>query len=173
MLIRPQAGEYAKHFAPYIDEVPEGDLLAYLENQPKLLRQKWAGVSEEQANYRYAEGKWSVKEVLGHMTDTERIMSYRMLRIARGDSTPLPGFEEELFVRQAGFDRLSIEELLRGFEIVREATLALVRQLDAAAWTRMGTAAGEPASARSLAYNIAGHAQHHARILNERYMQEA
>lgn len=169
MLTRPQPGEYAEHFAPYINEVPDGDLLAFLESQPKLLRQEWTGISEEQANYRYAEGKWSVKEVLGHIADTERVMSYRLLRIARGDTTPLPGFEEELFVRQAGFDRLSLEELLRGIEIVREATLVLARQLDAAAWARMGTAAGEPASARAFAYIIAGHAQHHARILRERY----
>lgn len=171
MLIKPQPGEYGEHFATYINQVPEGDVLAFLEAQAKLLREEWAGVSEAQANYRYAEGKWSVKEVLGHMTDTERIMSYRLLRIARGDTTPLPGFDEELFARHAGFDRLTLEELLRGFEIVREATLALARQLDDAAWVRTGTAAGGPASARAFAYIIAGHAEHHARILRERYTQ--
>lgn len=171
MLIKPQPGEYGEHFEPYINRVPDGDLLAILEAQTKLLREEWAGVSEAQANYRYAEGKWSVKEVLGHMADTERIMSYRLLRIARGDTTPLPGFDEELFARHAGFDRLTLEELLRGFEIVREATLALARQLDDPAWARTGTAAGEPASARAFAYIIAGHAEHHARILRERYTQ--
>ncbi|GIP48113.1 hypothetical protein J53TS2_17040 [Paenibacillus sp. J53TS2] len=171
MLTRPQTGEYAEHFAPYINEVPEGDLLAFLESQTKQLREEWGGASETQANYRYAEGKWSVKEVLGHMADTERIMSYRMLRIARGDTTPLAGFDEELYARHAGFDRLSLEELLRGFEIVREATLVLARQLYDAAWARTGTAAGGPASARAFAYILAGHAQHHTRILSERYTQ--
>lgn len=120
MLSRPQTGEYGEHFETYIQKVPEGDLLAFLERQPKLLRETWAGVSEEQANYRYAEGKWSVKEVLGHIADTERVMQYRLLRIARGDTTPLPGFDEELFARHATFDRQSIEELLHGFEVVRE-----------------------------------------------------
>lgn len=171
MLSRPQTGEYAPHFEPYIQVAPEAELVQFLQEQPKQLREKWASVSEEQANYRYAEGKWSVKEVIGHIADTERIMQYRMLRIARGDTTPLPGFEEELFARHAGFDRQSMEEIVKGFEIVRESTLALVRQLDDEAWARMGNVADYPATARAIAYIIAGHAEHHMRILNDRYIQ--
>jgi hypothetical protein len=171
MLSRPQTGEYAGHFETYIQKVPEGDLLAFLEAQPKLLREQWAGSSEEQANYRYAEGKWSVKEVLGHIADTERVMQYRLLRIARGDTTPLPGFDEELFARHATFNGQSIEELLHGFEIVRESTLVLARQLNDDAWVRRGTVSGGPASARAFAYILAGHAEHHAQILEERYIR--
>ena len=169
MLIRPQTGEYAPHFEPYIQMVPEGEFVKFLEEQTKRLREKWAGIREEQANYRYAEGKWSVKEVIGHLADTERVMQYRMLRIARGDTTPLPGFDEELFARHAGFDRQSMEEIVKGFEIVRESTLALVRQLDDDAWARKGNVADYPATARAIAYIIAGHAEHHVRILSERY----
>ncbi|MGG6309998.1 DinB family protein [Paenibacillus macerans] len=171
MLTRPQPGEYADHFAEYINEVPEGDLLAFLESQPELLRRECGGLTEAQGDYRYAEGKWSVKEVLGHIADTERVMSYRLLRIARGDATPLPGFDEELFVSHASFGRQTIAELLDGFAVVRESTLALVRQLDDAAWLRLGTASGGPVSARALAYIIAGHAHHHFSILRERYAQ--
>ncbi|GJM69928.1 hypothetical protein HMSSN036_21440 [Paenibacillus macerans] len=115
MLTKPQAGEYAEHFTVYIDKVPEGDLLELLQTQPAFAKEEWGSLTEEQGNYRYAEGKWSLKEVLGHISDTERVMSYRLLRISRGDTTPLPGFDEELFVRHSTFARQPVCALLHDF----------------------------------------------------------
>lgn len=169
-LSKPQPGEYPAYFGEYIREVPEGQLLSLLELQPEEAMLKLGTLSEEAGNYRYADGKWSLKEVLGHVTDTERVMSYRLLRIARGDQTPLPGFEEELFVSHANFDRLSILQLLKDFSTVRKSTLSLIQQLDDDAWLRTGTASGESISSRALAYLIAGHAIHHLRIIRERYL---
>jgi len=170
MLSRPKSEEYLPHFQPYVDLVPEGNLLELLQEQTSQIVERLASVTEEQGNYRYAEGKWSLKEVLGHITDTERIMSYRLLRIARGDTTPLPGFEEQLFVSNAGSDRFTLEELLEDFQVVRVATLSLIRRLDETAWQRMGHYGGGEGSARSLGYIIAGHTIHHLNIINERYL---
>lgn len=169
-LSKPQLGEYPEHFEEYIREVPESQLLSQLELQPEEAMLKLGTLSEEAGNYKYDEGKWSLKEVLGHINDTERVMSYRLLRIARGDKTPLPGFSEELFVSHANFDRLSIIQLLKDFSTVRNATLTLARQLDDEAWQRTGTASDELISSRALAYLIAGHAKHHFRIIRERYL---
>ncbi|RCX22982.1 DinB family protein [Fontibacillus phaseoli] len=172
MLKKPQAGEYATHFETYIQKVPEGNLSSLLEKQVDEIIQLLGNLSEEDGAYRYAEGKWSLKEVLGHISDTERVMSYRLLRIARGDTTPLPGFEENLFVGHAKADRLTVNELLQDFAAVRIATLSLIRQLDDDAWERTGTCSEHPCSALALAYIIAGHAIHHVAILQERYLQK-
>lgn len=171
MLTRPQAGEYAEHFAKYIDKVPEGDLIEQLKAQPALAIEEWDSLTQEQGNYRYAEGKWSLKEVLGHISDTERVMSYRLLRVSRGDTTPLPGFNEELFVSRSTFGQQTVSALLHDFFVVRESTLSLIRQLDDEAWLRQGTASGITISARALAYVIAGHAHHHLSMIRERYLQ--
>lgn len=171
MLTRPQQGEYAVYFTPYIQSVPEGDVLAYLEKQVDEVIALLGGISEEEGAYRYAEGKWSLKEVLGHVSDTERIMSYRLLRIARGDTTPLPGFSENDFVSHANFDHATVNELLQDFAAVRIATLSLVRKLDDEAWSRVGTFSDNPASARAVAYVIAGHATHHLNIIKDRYLK--
>lgn len=170
MPTRPLEGEYADHFKPYIQLVPEGDVLAYLEKQVDEVIALLGAITEEQGAYRYAEGKWSLKEVLGHVSDTERIMSYRLLRIARGDKTPLPGFDENDFISVANFDQYTVNELLQDFAAVRIATLSLVRKLDEEAWARVGTFSGNPGSARALAYIVAGHATHHLNIIKERYL---
>lgn len=172
MVERPQAGEYADYFDTYIRKVPEGNLSSLLEKQVDDVISLLGNLSEEQGMYRYAEGKWTLKEVLGHISDTERIMSYRLLRIARGDTTPLPGFEEGLFVDHAHADRHTMNGLLQDFAAVRIATLSLIRQLDNEAWERIGTFSGNPGSARALAYIIAGHALHHFDIIRERYLNE-
>lgn len=170
MLSRPKSEEFLPHFQVYVNLVPEGNLLELLKEQSSQIVDQLASVTGEQGAYRYAEGKWSLKEVIGHMADTERIMSYRLLRIARGDTTPLPGFEEQLFVSNAGFDRFTLGELLEDFQNVRKATLSLIRGLDETAWQRMGHYGGGEGSARSLGYIIAGHAIHHLNIINERYL---
>ncbi|WP_321477809.1 DinB family protein [uncultured Paludibaculum sp.] len=167
--VRPGAGEHAPYFGRYIDLVPDGDLLERLRGQVVSTVQLLAPLREEQANYRYAEGKWSVKEVLGHMIDTERIFSYRVLRIARNDATPLPGFEQDDYVKYGPHARQPWPELVEEFQVVRSATLCLLRGLDGEALSRTGTASDHPASARALAWMTAGHELAHMAVFHERY----
>ncbi|GGF76504.1 hypothetical protein GCM10010912_21990 [Paenibacillus albidus] len=142
-----------------------------LEQQSQQVLAMFGGLSEEKGDYRYAPGKWSIKEVLGHLIDTERIMSYRLLRIARGDKTPLAGFEEGDYVAAAGFGRFTLQELLGQYKAVRESTLALVASLPEEVSTLAGTANGNPISARAQAAILIGHELHHLNIIRERYLQ--
>jgi hypothetical protein len=167
---RPPAGEYKSYFGTYIDKVPDGDVIAVLDAGIGTTRKLLAKVTEERAGYRYAEGKWSIKEVLGHMSDTERIFSYRMLTFARGDAGPLPGFDENSYTPMQESDRLPFSLLLDEFIAVRAATLCLLRVLPPAAWERKGVASGHALSARAAAWIIAGHEIHHRRVLEERYL---
>ena len=168
---RPAPSEYAPHYAQYIERVPEGDLAAQLEAQIQDLEHLLADLPESSGAFRYAEGKWSVKELLGHLTDTERIMAYRLLRIARGDQTPLAGFDQDDYVRNGHADARPLRELAAEFTAVRRATLALVRSLDDPSWTRLGSAGGKPVSTAALAHVMAGHVSHHLEILTARYLQ--
>lgn len=168
-LTRPAAGEYAPYYGTYIDKVPEGDLLQILENQRRETRSLLGGLSDAKALHRYAPGKWSVKEVVGHLTDSERVFSYRALRFARGDAKPLPGFDENSWVPPGKFDARPLEDLAAEFDAVRRATIALLRTFDAEALQRRGVASDNPVSVRALAYIIAGHERHHVGILHERY----
>lgn len=168
---RPAAHEYAPYYARYIEKVPEGsDLPGLLESQATELEALLAGLDEAKALHRYAPGKWSVKEMVGHLADAERIMAYRLLRIARGDATPLAGFEEDDYVKAAGFDRRTLPDLLAEFQTVRRATLALIRSLDAEAFARRGTANQNPVTAAALAHILFGHTAHHMAVLRERYL---
>ncbi len=167
---RPAADEYSPFYETYISKVPtDGDpaleLTAQLESVPALL----AGVPESRAGYRYAPEKWSIKEVIGHLSDSERVFSYRMLRIARADTTPLPGFDENEFMKTAGFDGRTLREVLAEFTAVRASTLALVRSMEPEAWARRGTSNGKTISARALLYIIPGHVTHHMGTLRTRY----
>jgi len=168
---RPDPSEYAPHYARYIELVPDGDLVAQLEGQMQELDHLLADLPEASGGFRYAEGKWSLKELVGHLTDTERIMAYRLLRIARGDQTPLAGFEQDDYVRTGRADARPLRELAAEFTAVRRATLALVRSLDAEAWSRLGNASGKPVSAAALAHVLVGHVSHHLEILAARYLQ--
>ncbi|WP_189024711.1 DinB family protein [Paenibacillus albidus] len=169
---RPERQEYAEYSAGYIALVPsEGEYHLLLEQQSQQVLAMFGGLSEEKGDYRYAPGKWSIKEVLGHLIDTERIMSYRLLRIARGDKTPLAGFEEGDYVAAAGFGRFTLQELLGQYKAVRESTLALVASLPEEVSTLAGTANGNPISARAQAAILIGHELHHLNIIRERYLQ--
>jgi hypothetical protein len=128
-----------------------------------------AAIPEARSHYRYAPGKWSIKEVIGHLSDVERIMAYRALRIARGDATPLPGFDEDAYVPYARSDDRTVGELIEEWVAARQASIALLRNLPADAWTRRGTASNKPVSVRALAFIIAGHEQHHLETLRVRY----
>lgn len=170
MLKRPSQSDYPEYYQTYVGLVPEGNMEDLLKEQMKTTQEMLSNVSDQQAGYRYAEGKWSLKEVLGHMIDTERIMSYRLLRIARGDQTPLAGFEENFFVNHAGFDLRSMGDLLDEYLAVRQSTIALIRGLPGEAWSRKGIANENVTSASALAYIIAGHELHHQKIIKERYL---
>jgi uncharacterized damage-inducible protein DinB len=168
-LPRPEPGEYPPFYAPYVAAVPDGDVIAALERQGAALHALLHGLDDARAGHRYGPGKWSIKEVLGHVTDAERIFAYRLLCIARGDATPLPGFDENAYVPTSGADARSMDSLLDEFDAVRRATLTLLRGLPDAAMTRTGTANGKPVSARAIPYILAGHAEHHLGVLRERY----
>jgi uncharacterized damage-inducible protein DinB len=167
---RPQKGEYADYYEKYIALVPSGDFLEILEEQKQAMTRLLSPLSEQQGNFRYAPGKWSIKEVLGHINDTERIFAYRLLRIARGDQTPLASFEQDRYVETGNFSARRLADLLHEYTAVREATIALIRSMDDAAWLRRGVASQKEITATALAFIIAGHDRHHRMILEERYL---
>jgi uncharacterized damage-inducible protein DinB len=169
MVARPEAGEYAPHYEKYIALVPGRDILSALEAQRLQMIQLFAARSERDGNFRYAPDKWTVKEVLGHLTDTERIFAYRAMRIARADQTPIEGFEQDDYVRNAAFNKRPLAELAEEFALVRGATIALFRGLASDAWLRLGIANKNEVTVRALAFVIAGHELHHRGILEERY----
>lgn len=168
MIARPAADEFASFYAGYIDKVPGAGPIAALEAQRAAI-QTLAKLSEEKGTHRYAEGKWTVKEVLGHLADAERVFGYRLLRIARADSTPLAGFDENAWAAIAPYDARPVAGVVKELLAVREATLALVGTLDESALNRMAVANGKPVSGRALVWILAGHTQHHLGILHERY----
>ncbi len=162
--------EYAEYYSRYIDLVPEGDVVATLEAQTKKFVAFLRAIPEAKGDYRYAPGKWSVKEMLGHIVDGERIFAYRALRFARADKNPLPGFEQDDYVRAAGHGRSQMADLIAEFELVRKANSLMFQQLDDAAWQRRGTASGNEISVRALAHVLVGHVEHHWKVLRERYL---
>lgn len=168
-IARPQPGEYADYYDRYISLVQGEDILKSLDRQRRDTMLLLSGRHERDGDFRYAEGKWSAKEVLGHLCDTERIFAYRALRIARGDKTPLAAFEQDDYVRNGGFAKLTLADLVSEFIAVRRATLSLLRNFDEEAWSRRGIASNKEVTVRALAYMIAGHELHHRRILEEKY----
>jgi uncharacterized damage-inducible protein DinB len=166
---RPEPSEYAPFYHGYVASVPEGDVVALLREGGRALLDALATVPEDRGGYRYAEGKWSIREVIGHLIDAERIFTYRALRVARGDTTPLPAFEENEYVKTAGSDARTLSNLAREFGAVRESSVQLFESWPGDAWGRLGVASGQKVSARALAYITVGHTMHHLRILRERY----
>jgi uncharacterized damage-inducible protein DinB len=170
---RPLDGEFASYAKADIDAVAGDDAVAALRRQAAQADELFRSFGEAGAGFAYAAGKWSVKQVLGHLADDERIFAYRALCIARGDSRPLPGFDENQYARYAGFERRTLDELLEDYHAVRAASLTLFRGLERDAWLRTGVVNGYPASVRGLAFHIAGHELHHHRILREKYLRAA
>jgi len=166
---RPQAGEYNPYYDRYISLVTADDVVGLLEQQAPQTVALFQSASAK-ADFRYAAGKWTVKEMLGHVNDTERIMVYRALRIARGDKTPLAGFEQDDYVRDGNFGQRTLADLIEEFSDVRKATLHLFRHMDAEVGARRGSANGDAISVRALAYIIAGHELHHGRVLEAKYL---
>jgi hypothetical protein len=167
---RPAETEYAKPYAGYVANVPETDLRAAIEQQSAETQKLLASLDETKAAYRYAEGKWSVKEVIGHLIDGERIFAYRALAIARGETQPLPGFEENDYVRAANFDAWTLGDLAEHYALVRRATIVLFQNFPDAAWANRGVASENPITVQAIAWIIVGHERHHLRVLRERYL---
>ena len=166
---RPGPNESPEPMHAYIEQAPAGDIREVLERQASTTAQYLRGIPEERTLERYAPGKWSVREALGHINDIERLFTARAWWFARASQAPLPGFDEEVAVANAGFDDVPWAALIAEFESLRAATVALFRHLPAEAWRRQGTANGRPVSVRALAFTTAGHLEHHLRIYRERY----
>jgi uncharacterized protein (TIGR03083 family) len=169
-LSRPLPGEYSEGYAPYIAAAVEGDVLTLLQGQMGEVAALFAGLSETQGAFRYAPGKWSLKDLLQHLSDAERIFAYRCLRIGRGDATPMPGFEEDAYAAAAQADARSMADLLADWRAVRSASLSLFRSLPDEAWGNQGTTNNRPITARCIRYIALGHAAHHLAVIRERYL---
>jgi len=167
---RPQSSDYAPFYANYVMQVPDGDFLETLETQLRDMQTLLGPLTGKQADFRYAPEKWSIKEVVGHINDAERIFSYRTLRIARGDETPLAGFEQDDYIKTANASSRTLSSLLEEFASIRRATITLIRSLDDSSWLRHGTASGKPVTVLAQAFITIGHALHHQRILAKRYV---
>jgi hypothetical protein len=167
---RPDATEYPPFYARYVAGVLEADVVAALRDSGRELVAALAAVPDARGGFRYGPDKWTIREVIGHMIDAERIFGYRALRLARGDATPLPGFEENDYARTAGSDARTLADLVDELRVVREGTVRLFQSFPADAWMRRGVVNGREVSVRALAYITAGHARHHLGVLRERYL---
>ena len=168
MMNRPESNEFADFYADYVAHVPDGSVEEFLLKQWDELVAFLQTVSEHEASKPQSDGKWSIKQVLGHLCDTERVMSYRMLRFARGDQKELQGFEQDDYVAVGNFNSRVRHDLMVEFKNIRGATIALVGSISPEDEVRMGVASGKPVSVRALAYIIAGHAQRHLELMKER-----
>lgn len=169
-MTRPNTNEYDSYFQSYIDKVKGDNVIKSLQEQILSLQSLITDVSEENENYSYAENKWTIKEVIGHINDTERIMSYRALCIARGETQNLLSFEDDLFVKNGNFSARSIYDLVHEFSQIREASLSLFKSFSTETLNKKGLANSKEISVRALLYICAGHAEHHFRILKTKYL---
>lgn len=169
-MYKPETNEYGEYYGKYISLVHEGDIREAFARQPAELRSLFDGISEEKGVYRYAEGKWTTKESLSHLIDGERIFAYRMLRISRGDETPIEGFEQDGYIENSNANNRSFADLLDEFELNRKANVLFLNNLDETGLARMGTASGSPVSVRALANISIGHVRHHEKIFREGYL---
>jgi hypothetical protein len=167
---RPAPDEYAPFYETYIAKVRDGDIVKILSEQSDAIRGLFARVPEDRGHFAYAPGKWTLNEMLLHVIDTERVFAYRALRIARGDTMPLAGFEQDQWVPLSGANKRALHSIVDEFVVVRAATVALFRGLPVDAWNRRGTASGFSVSVRALAFKCAGHALHHEGLIREKYL---
>ncbi|KPV59805.1 hypothetical protein QJ48_09025 [Paenibacillus sp. A3] len=169
MLKRPEQNEYDPYFSRYIELVPEGDILAFLEHQRNRLNVFFDNLSEEQGELRHVPGKWSFKEVLGHISDSERVMSYWMLSVARGDTMKLLGYDQDIYVKNGCFGEHTIAELLIDFEAVRQAIRTLLTTIAETDWLWVSHVVDKAVTARSLLYVMVGHTEHHLNIIQQQF----
>lgn len=170
-LSTPTPNEYAEFYSEYIQRASaRGDVLAALPQQIDEIRSALGRLSDDQSLFRDAPNEWSIKEVMGHVNDVERVFSYRLLRVSRNDPTPLPGFEQNDYVRKTSFDKRPLAELLQEFEYLRRANILAIHNMTEEATLRCGTASGFPVSARALIFMLVGHVDHHMASLREKYL---
>jgi hypothetical protein len=168
-LVRPTADEHAAFYSTYVDAVPEGELLAILDEQRTTMRELLGHLPPDRGGYRYGPDKWTILQVIVHLSDAERIFAYRALRIARKDTTPLAKWDENAYAEATETDDIPVAVALDDWEAARTSTLSMFRTFPESAWERRGIASDHVISARALAYIVAGHTAHHIRILRERY----
>ena len=167
--MKPKPGDYNPYYNGYISLIGDGDIIEVLEEQRKTSKIFLKSFTEKQGNYSYADGKWTVKEVLGHVIDTEKIMAFRALAIARGEKQSLPGFEQDEYVAESNFNNRSLEDLINEFLTARESNLILFKSFDEEIFNRRGIASESEVTVLALIYIIAGHEKHHMKILSEKY----
>ena len=167
---RPTETEYAPYYQSYVDQVSEIDIMSVLRSELDDLDVLLGRVPAEKETYAYAEGKWTIREIVGHLIDSERVFGYRALCIARGERQNLPGFEQDDYMQTAPFGRVELEDLLSEMRLVRLSNIAMFRTLDEEAWSRVGTANNNDVTVRALAFIMAGHVRHHMNVLRERYL---
>ena len=167
---RPSPNEYSEYHQLYISKVPDGQIMTILRDQLDEAITLFKTIPESKGDYRYEPGKWTLKEVIGHLSDGERIMAYRALRFARNDQTPLPGFEQDDYIPYSNSNECSLADLINEFATLRESTLTMFKNFSNDSWERVGTASGNRVSVRGMAYIIAGHLEHHLRIIREKYL---
>jgi hypothetical protein len=170
MKSKPESNEYPVWYDKYVQSVPVGDIVDVMNRQLKTAAAILNSIDEEKSLYRYADNKWSIKELLGHINDVERIFAYRALRFIRMDKTNLSPMEQDDYVKAAKFDNISFDSLKKEFRFIRKSTIMLFNNLDNESWMRTGFSDGNEISVRAMAYIIVGHAQHHLNILRERYL---
>lgn len=168
---RPNENEYPVYYSNYINLVEDDDIISVLENQIDFVKKFFINISEEKSNFRYAEGKWTIKEVFGHVIDTERIFAYRALRISRNDKTPLPGYDQDLFVKNSKFKNVSLQNLVDEFISVRKSNLKMFKNFSSEMWLNIGTANEKLISVRAIAFILAGHLLHHLKVIEQKYMK--
>ena len=169
---RPEKSEYAPYYETYVSLVEETDIVSALEKQSDEWRNSFAEISEEMSGFRYAEGKWSIKELIGHLIDGERVFAYRALRFSRNDKTSLPGFEQNSYVVNSNFSDARFADLVEELSLLRRSNILLFKNLSGEMWRRTGTASEAEVSVRALAYIMVGHIRHHVNILRERYLAQ-
>lgn len=166
---RPQSNEYFEYYANYIGKVPDGDVLEILERQIQTVNDALLPLSDEQARYRFGEGQWSIKEMMGHVNDTEQLFAFRMFSFSRNEPNPLPSFDQDAYIQQANYDDIPLSDLVHQFEHLRRAHLILIKNFAPEMFSRQGVASGYNFTVRALVYILAGHVQHHLVSLKEDY----
>ncbi len=167
---RPETNEFDPYYGGYISLVADGNILDALNEQPGVLTSIVSSIPEDKGSFAYAPGKWTIKEVLSHLIDGERIFAYRILRISRGDETPIEGFEQDDYIAGSNANNRQFSELAAEFDLLRRANILLVNNLSNDASRRIGTASGKPVSVRALTFIMTGHVTHHLNILRDRYL---
>ncbi len=169
MIDRPADSEYAPFYRGYVALVTESDLIGVLASQGEELRRFAGGVARERETFAYGPGKWTVRQVLGHLVDAERVFGYRAFCLGRGEAASLPGFDENAYVTRSNSAQRAVADLADEFAAVRQANVVALRQIDDAGWRHVGTANGKPISTRALGFVMAGHVRHHLNVLREKY----